>query len=70
MPQTIVAEIGPGRRVVGLVANAPYFDGELGSILTVDGDPQYSQPYANVLSVAAWICPLALDNTTTQGVAV
>jgi Concanavalin A-like lectin/glucanases superfamily len=49
--------------------SAPYFDGELGSILTVDDDPQYSQPYANALSVAAWICPLALDNPHTQGTA-
>src|SRR5262249_27590703 len=25
------------------------------------------QPYANALSVAAWICPLALDNEFTLG---
>jgi hypothetical protein len=43
-------------------ASVPYFDGEIGSVLTVADDTQYSQPYANALSVAAWICPLALDN--------
>ena len=46
---------------------APYFDGALGSALAIDSDPKYSQPYANALSVAAWICPLALDNTQTVG---
>jgi hypothetical protein len=46
---------------------APYFDGELGSALAIDSDPKYSQPHANALSVAAWICPLALDNTQTAG---
>src|SRR6516164_341086 len=48
-------------------AFAPYLDGEIGSVLTVANDPQYSQPYANALSVAAWICPLALDNQFTLG---
>ena len=48
-------------------AFAPYFDGEIGSVLTVANDPKYSQPYANALSVAAWICPLALDNQFTLG---
>jgi Concanavalin A-like lectin/glucanases superfamily len=46
---------------------APYFDGALGSFLTIDDDPRYSQPYANSLTVAAWICPLALDNANTAG---
>ena len=46
---------------------APYFDGELESALRIDSDPQYSQPYANALTVAAWVCPLALDNTPTAG---
>ena len=46
---------------------APYFDGELGSALAVDSDPKYSQPDANALTVAAWICPLALDNAQTAG---
>jgi hypothetical protein len=45
----------------------PYFDGALGSVLTIDDDPRYSQPYANALTVAAWVCPLALDNTHTAG---
>jgi hypothetical protein len=48
-------------------AQAAYFDGALGSVLTIDDDPQYSQPYANALTVAAWVCPLALDNTNTAG---
>ena len=45
-------------------ASAPYFDGEIGSVLTVDDDPRYSQPSANALSVAAWVCPLALNNAS------
>jgi hypothetical protein len=48
-------------------SQAPYFDGGLGSFLTIDDDPQYSQPYANALTVATWICPLALDNANTTG---
>jgi hypothetical protein len=48
-------------------AQAPFFDGALGSVLTIDDDPQYSQPYANALTVAAWVCPLALDNAHTAG---
>lgn len=48
-------------------ASAPYFDGEIGSILTVPDAPQYSQSYADALSIAAWICPLLLDNTNTAG---
>jgi hypothetical protein len=34
-------------------AQAPYFDGALGSVLTIDDDPHYSQPCANALTVAA-----------------
>ena len=48
-------------------AQALFFDGTLGSFLTIADDPQYSQPYANALTVAAWICPLALDNANTTG---
>src|SRR5271165_6430876 len=48
-------------------AQAPFFDGALGSYLTIADDPQYSQPYGNALTVAAWICPLALDNANTAG---
>ncbi|MBV8893147.1 MAG: hypothetical protein JO266_14460 [Acidobacteria bacterium] len=48
-------------------SQAPYFDGVLGSFLTIADDPQYSQPYANSLTVASWICPLALDNANTTG---
>ena len=46
---------------------APLFDGGLGSRLTIASLPQYSQPCANALTVAVWICPLALDNTNTAG---
>src|SRR5260370_11299823 len=45
----------------------PFFDGALGSRLTIDSDPQYSQPFANALTVAVWICPLALDNANVAG---
>jgi hypothetical protein len=48
-------------------SQAPYFDGALGSVLTIDDDAQYSQPYLNALTVAAWICPLALDNAGGSG---
>jgi hypothetical protein len=48
-------------------SQAPYFDGESESYLTIDSDPKYSQVYANALTVAAWICPLALDNARTTG---
>jgi hypothetical protein len=47
--------------------SAPYFDGDIGSVLTVVDDAQYSQPYANALTVAAWICSLTLDNAQTTG---
>jgi hypothetical protein len=47
--------------------SAPYFDGEIGSYLTVPDDPRYSQPSASALSVAAWICPLTLDNSNVGG---
>ena len=49
------------------ISQAPYFNGALGSFLTIGDDPRYSQPYANALTVAAWICPLALDNANTTG---
>jgi hypothetical protein len=48
-------------------SQAPYFDGELGSYLTIDSDPKYSHAHANALTVAAWICPLMLDNAQTAG---
>jgi len=48
-------------------AQAPYFDGALGSVLTIDDDVRYSQPHAEALTVAAWLCPLALDNPNTSG---
>jgi hypothetical protein len=48
-------------------SQAPYFDGALGSFLTIPNDLKYSQPYAKALTVAAWTCPLALDNANTTG---
>lgn len=48
-------------------ARAPFFDGALGSYLSIKDDPQYSQSHANALTVAAWICPLTLDNAHTTG---
>ena len=48
-------------------SRTPYFDGALGSFLTIGNDPKYSQPHANALTVAAWLCPLALDNANTAG---
>lgn len=45
----------------------PTFDGEIGSRLQIDSDPMYSQPFANALTAAAWICPLGLDNARTAG---
>lgn len=47
----------------------PLFDGALGSRLTIDSDPRYSQPFANALTVAVWICPLSLDNVNVAGTA-
>ena len=49
------------------IAQAPFFDGALGSVLTIDDDPHYSQPCANALTVAAWVCPLTLNNANTAG---
>ena len=48
-------------------SQAPFFDGALGSVLTIPDDPQYSQPFANALTVAAWLCPLALNNANVVG---
>jgi hypothetical protein len=48
-------------------SSAPLFDGEIGSRLTIASVPQYSQPFAKALTVAVWICPLALDNANTAG---
>jgi hypothetical protein len=33
--------------------------------LTIDDDPQYSQPYAKRFDRRDWICPLVLDNANT-----
>jgi hypothetical protein len=48
-------------------SQAPYFDGTLESFLTIDNDLKYSQPYGKSLTVAAWICPLTLNNANTTG---
>lgn len=66
-----VASIASGRVKLAAIpfgaSSVPYFDGELESYLTVAADPQYSHSYANALTVASWICPLALDNANTGG---
>jgi hypothetical protein len=64
------AVTSPGVKLAAIpfgAASAPYFDGDIGSVLTVVDDVRYSQPYANALTIAAWICPLALDNAQTGG---
>jgi hypothetical protein len=48
-------------------SQAPFFDGALKSVLTLPDDPRYSQPFANGLTVAAWLCPLALNNANVVG---
>jgi hypothetical protein len=48
-------------------SSAPSFDGAIGSRLTIASAPQYSQPFGKALTVAVWICPLALDNANTAG---
>jgi len=48
-------------------SQAPFFDGALGSVLTIPDDRQYSQPFSNALTVAAWLCPLALNNANVVG---
>ena len=48
-------------------SRAPFFDGALGSVLTIPDDPRYSQPFSNALTVAAWLCPLALNNANVVG---
>ena len=48
-------------------SQAPFFDGALGSVLTIPDDPRYSQPFSNALTVAAWLCPLALNNANVVG---
>jgi hypothetical protein len=61
---------GAGVKLAALpfgAGSAPYFDGNIGSVLTVANDVRYSQPHANALTVAAWICPLARDNARTTG---
>jgi hypothetical protein len=66
-----LALVGGGSVKLGAIpfgpSSFPYFDGEIGSYLTVAADPQYSHSYANALTVAVWICPLALDNAHTEG---
>ena len=48
-------------------SQAPFFDGALGSVLTIPDDPQYSQPFSNALTVAAWLCLFALNNANVVG---
>jgi hypothetical protein len=44
-----------------------FLDGALGSVLTIADDKRYSQPFLNALTVAAWLCPLSLDNVNVVG---
>ena len=39
----------------------------MGSVLTIPDDKRYSQPFSNALTVAVWLCPLALNNANTVG---
>ena len=48
-------------------AKAPFFDGQLGSSITIPDDDRYSHPYANALTVACWICPMTLIFPHTDG---
>ena len=48
-------------------AQAPFFDGALKSVLTIPDDPRYSQPFNDALTVAVWLCPLALNNANVVG---
>jgi hypothetical protein len=48
-------------------SQAPFFDGGLKSVLTIPDDPQYSQPFANALTVSGWLCSLALNNANVVG---
>ena len=48
-------------------SQAPFFDGALTSVLTIPNDPKYSQPFAQALTVAAWLCPLSLNNANVVG---
>ena len=48
-------------------SQVPFFDGALGSVLTIPDDKRYSQPFSNALTVAVWLCPLALNNANVVG---
>ena len=48
-------------------SQAPFFDGALGSVLTIADDKRYSQPFLNALTVAAWLCPFSLNNANVVG---
>jgi hypothetical protein len=48
-------------------SQAPFFDGALGSVLTIPDDKRYSQPFLNALTVAVWLCPLSLNNSDVVG---
>lgn len=46
---------------------APFFDGNRGSLITIPDDERYSQTHANAITLACWICPLALNFRHTDG---
>jgi hypothetical protein len=45
----------------------PRFDGAIGSLITIPDDDRYSQTQTNALTVACWVCPLALNFQHTDG---
>ena len=62
--------VGPGV-TLGAVpfgsGRAPFFNGELGSLIKIPDDEKYSHTFQNAITVAAWICPSLLDFRHTQG---
>ena len=45
----------------------PFFDGNKGSLITIPDDDRYSQTRANAITLACWVCPLALNFRYTDG---
>jgi hypothetical protein len=45
----------------------PFFDGAIGSLITIPDDDRYSHTQGNALTVSCWICPLALNFPNTDG---
>lgn len=45
----------------------PFFDGAERSLIRIPDDNRYSHTQANALTVACWICPIALNFSHTDG---